>query len=159
MSATRQVVGLVLWLVLCLGAGAAGSAVTRPVIGSWYAGLSKPAFTPPPGVFGPVWSLLYLMMAFAAWLVWRRGGWAGAGVPLALFLVQLAFNAGWSALFFGLRAPGPAFAEIVALWGLIACTAWSFWRVAPAAGALLAPYLAWVTFAAALNFGVWRLNA
>jgi tryptophan-rich sensory protein len=159
MSATRQVIGLLLWVAVVIAAAAVGSAFTAPAIPAWYAGLRKPSFTPPSWIFGPVWSALYLMMAAAAWLVWRRGGWAAATAPLVLFLVQLAFNVGWSGLFFGLRQPGAAFAEIVVLWCLIAATLAALWRVSPAAGALLAPYLAWVSFAAALNFAVWRLNA
>ena len=159
MSATRQVIGLVLWVAVVFAAAAVGSALTAPAIPAWYAELRKPWFTPPSWVFGPVWSILYLMMAAAAWLVWRRGGWAAAKAPLALFLAQLVFNVAWSGLFFGLRLPGAAFADIVLLWCLIAATLAAFWRVSPAAGALLAPYLAWVNFAAALNFALWRLNA
>lgn len=127
--------------------------------GEWYATLRKPSWNPPAWVFGPVWTALYTMMAVAAWLVWRRGGWAAQRRPLALFLVQLALNAGWTPLFFGLKSPGLALAEIGLLWLAIVGTLIAFARVSRAAAWLLAPYLAWVSFAAALNFALWRLNA
>lgn len=158
MSTTRQVIGLVLWMAVCFAAAGIGSRLTAPAIADWYARLNKPAWTPPNSVFGPVWTVLYLMMAVSAWLVWRRSGWAGAGGALVLFVAQLAINAVWTALFFGLKLPGAAFADIVILWCLIVITAVTFWRLTAAAGALLVPYLAWVSFAAVLNFAVWRLN-
>jgi tryptophan-rich sensory protein len=158
MTTRREVVGLALWLALVFAAAAAGAAFTAPAIPTWYAGLRKPSLTPPNWVFGPVWTLLYVMMAVAAWLVWRRGGWVGARVALALFVVQLAFNVGWSALFFGLKLPGAAFAEIVILWLLILLTALRFRRHSAAGSLLLAPYLLWVSFAGWLNYQVWRLN-
>ena len=158
MTIARSAVGLLAAIALCLGAGALGSVFTTPAIPAWYAQLAKPAWTPPNRVFGPVWSLLYLMMAVAAWLVWRRGGAVPTALPLALFGLQLAFNVAWSALFFGLRMPGAAFAEILVLWGLILATLISFWRVSAPAGWLMLPYQAWVTFAAALNFAIWRMN-
>jgi tryptophan-rich sensory protein len=110
-------------------------------------------------VFAPVWSALYLLMGVAAWLVWRRGGFAGAPVALGLFVFQLALNALWSYLFFGAHQPGFAFAEIVLLWLVILATMIGFWRITAAAGALMLPYLCWVSFAAALNFAIWRLNS
>lgn len=122
---------------------------------SWYSGLAKPSWAPPGWIFGPVWTLLYAMMGIAAWGVWRRRGWS---VPLAQWLVQLALNAAWTPIFFGLRQPGWAFAEIVVLWLAIAATLVAFASVVRWSAWLLAPYLAWVTFAAALNFAIWRLN-
>ena len=157
MTTTRSIIGLAVALAVCFGAAALGGAFTSGAIPGWYAQLSKPAWTPPNQVFGPVWSALYLMMAVAAWLVWRRGG--AIALPLVLFGLQLAFNVAWSGLFFGLHRPGAAFADIIALWGLILATLLTFWRVSAPAGVLMAPYLAWVTFAAALNFSVWRLNS
>ena len=148
--------GLIGWLVACFGAAALGG-LFMP--GEWYAGLKKPSWNPPGWVFGPVWSALYAMMAVAAWLVWKRGGIAAQRGPLGLFLVQLALNAAWTPLFFGLHWPGVAFAEIVLLWLAIAATLAAFRRTSPAAAWLLAPYLAWVSFAAALNFALWRLNS
>jgi len=123
---------------------------------AWYAALAKPSWNPPPWVFPPVWTALYLAMGIAAWLVWRTGS---RGWPLALWSAQLVLNALWTPLFFGLHRPDLAFADIVVLWVLVAATVVAFWRVRPAAGALLAPYLAWITFAAALNAAIWRLNA
>jgi tryptophan-rich sensory protein len=123
--------------------------------GAWYAELAKPAWNPPAWVFGPAWTLLYTLMAVAAWLVWRRDGWRR---PLLLYCVQLALNAAWSPIFFGARQPGWALVVIVALWAAILLTLLSFRRVSKPAGWLFAPYLAWVTFATALNFALWRLN-
>ena len=118
---------------------------------------SRP-WNPPGWIFGPVWTALYAMMAVAAWLVWRHGGFASQRCPLGLFLVQLALNAVWTPLFFGLHSPGLAFAEIVLLWLAIVATLTAFGRVNRAAGWLLVPYLVWVSFAAILNFTLWRLN-
>jgi tryptophan-rich sensory protein len=158
MNKTRSVIRLLAWIVVSLGAGLIGSAFTTRSVSTWYVRLNKPPWTPPSGIFGPVWSLLYLLMGTAAWLVWRKGGFAGARAALALFCLQLIFNAAWSAIFFGARMPGPAFAEILVLWCLILATLAAFWRSVPLAGVLMTPYLAWVTFAAALNFAVWRMN-
>lgn len=143
------------WWLLCFGAAAVGS-LTPP--GEWYAQLRKPAWNPPNWIFGPVWSALYTMMAVAAWLVWRRGGFAAQRKALGWFLVQLVLNAAWSPLFFGLRNPALAFVEILLLWSAILVTMLACWKVHRGAGALLAPYLAWVSFAAFLNFTLWRLN-
>jgi tryptophan-rich sensory protein len=151
--------GLGIWMGVCFGAAFLGSAITTSVVPTWYAGLVKPSWTPPNWVFGPVWSALYLMMAVAVWLVWRWGGFAKAAIPLTLFLVQLALNAAWSILFFGLRLPGLAFAEIVILWFAILVTLIMFWRLSPIAGFLLVPYILWTTFAGALNLALWQLNA
>lgn len=151
----HRVAGLVLWVLAALAAGWIGSRFTP---GEWYAGLAKPSWNPPGSVFGPVWTVLYVLMGVAAWLVWRRGGFAGARVALSLFLVQLTLNALWSWLFFGLQNPPLAFVEILVLWCAILATLVSFWKVRPAAGALLVPYLGWVSFAAALNLQLWRLN-
>lgn len=152
----RQILALLGWMLLCFGAAAMG-AWFMP--GEWYALLKKPSWNPPAWVFGPVWTALYAMMAVAAWLVWRRGGFAAQRRPLALFLVQLVLNAAWTPLFFGLKQPGWAFTEIVLLWWAITATLIAFRRVSQAAAWLLAPYLAWVSFAAALNFTLWRLNS
>lgn len=154
-STARQTISLIGWLALCFAA--AGTAVFVSTDG-WYAGLQKPSWNPPAWVFGPAWSLLYVLMATAAWLVWREGGWKAQGRTLGLFLLQWLLNALWTPLFFGLHRPGLAFAEIVILWLAIAATLASFWRVRKVAGILLLPYLAWVSFAAALNFAIWRLN-
>ena len=128
-------------------------------MGDWYAALHKPSWNPPPWVFGPAWTFLYITMAVAAWLVWREGGWKAQRRALGLFIVQWFLNALWTPLFFGAHRPGVAFGEIVLLWLAIAATLVAFWRVKKAAGLLLVPYLAWVSFAAALNFTIWRLNS
>jgi len=159
MSMLRQAVGLGVSLVICFGAAGLGSALTTPSISGWYSALRKPSWTPPNWLFGPVWSALYLAMAIAAWLVWRRAGVSSAKIALTLFVLQLVLNVGWSAIFFTLHTPGFALAEIVLLWLLILATAASFWPVSQAAGWLMVPYLCWVGFAAALNYAVWRLNA
>lgn len=145
---------LVAWIALPFVAAAIGGRVTDP---AWYLTLERPAWAPPAWLFGPVWTALYFMMGLAAWLIWSRHGFAGAALPL--FLVQLVLNAAWSWIFFGLRRPDLAFAEIVLLWLLVLATLIAFWRRQRVAGLLLAPYLIWVTFAAALNFAIWRLNA
>jgi benzodiazapine receptor len=146
---------LVGWLALCFAASISAVFVST---NGWYADLAKPPWNPPAWVFDPAWTLLYVLMAVAAWLVWREGGWKVQRLPLGLFLLQWLLNALWTPLFFGLHRSGLAFAEIVLLWLVLAATLWSFWQVRKAAGFLLVPYLAWVTFAAALNFTIWRLN-
>jgi tryptophan-rich sensory protein len=156
MSPRRSVLGLVVALALSFGAAYIGS---RFPVDDWYAELSKPSWNPPNWLFGPVWSVLYLLMAIAAWLVWREGGLAGAAVPLGLFVVQLALNAAWSWIFFGRHELGLALIEILVLWAAIVATMIAFWRVRPLSGILLVPYLLWVTFAAFLNFTLWRLNS
>lgn len=153
---SRQTLALVGWLALCFAAY--GTAVFVSVDG-WYTSLLKPWWNPPAWVFGPVWTLLYAMMAVAAWLVWREGGWKEQGRVLGLFLLQWLLNALWTPLFFGMHRPGLAFAEIILLWLALAATLVSFWRVRKLAGVLLMPYLAWVSLAAALNFAIWRLNS
>lgn len=144
------------WIAACFAASAIG-AFFMP--GEWYAGLSKPAWNPPNWIFGPVWTALYLMMAVAAWRIWRLGGFGGQRRPLVLFFIQLALNAAWSPLFFGLKEPGLAFAEILVLWLAIVLTITAFRRADRLAAGLLVPYLAWVSFASVLNFTLWRMNA
>jgi len=151
----RELLGLAVSLALCFGAAWLGSQFTP---GEWYGRLVKPPWTPPNWLFAPVWSVLYAMMAVAAWLVWKQQGFKKACVPLVVFALQLVLNATWSWLFFGLHRPDLAFADIVLLWAAILATLVLFSRRNTAAGALIAPYLAWVTFAAALNFALWRLN-
>ena len=159
MTATRQLMALAVSLVICLGAAGIGSILTMPSIGTWYAALHKPQWNPPNWIFGPVWTFLYCCMAVAAWLVWRQGGFTAARVPLLLFAVQLALNVIWSGIFFRLRSPGAAFAEVVLLWILILATTIAFRPVSLTAAWLMAPYLAWVTFATVLNATIWRMNA
>lgn len=145
-------------VALCFGAAALGSAVTHPRIDGWYAALNKPSWRPPDWVFGPVWTVLYLTMAVAAWIVWRQKGWAGGRVPLTLFGIQLTLNAAWSWLFFGLCSPGLSFIDVILLWIAIAATIVAFWQRSVLAGLILIPYLVWVSFAAALNGSIWQMN-
>lgn len=158
-SAWHQIGWLIGFIVLCFAAAALGGMATSSSVGDWYQSLAKPEWTPPAWIFGPVWSMLFLMMAIAAWLVWRRNGWAAAKLPLGLFAIQLALNVGWSVIFFGLRSPGFAFVEILFLWLAIAFTTKSFWNHSRLAAALMAPYLAWSTFAAFLNLAIFRLDS
>jgi benzodiazapine receptor len=155
MSNQRSVLGAIVALVLTFGAAYVGS---RFPVDEWYSALAKPSWNPPNWLFGPVWSVLYLLMAISVWLVWRKEGLLGAIVPLIIFLLQLVLNAAWSWLFFGLHELGYAFVEIVALWVAIVVNIILFWRINPISGILLLPYLAWVTFASVLNYTIWRLN-
>jgi tryptophan-rich sensory protein len=153
----RQALGLVAWLALCVLTAFIG-AVASVEAPSFYGQLTQPDWAPPAWLFGPVWTTLYMMMAAAAWLVWRRGGFGARRMPLILFLLQLALNGLWSWLFFAWQMGGAAFADILVLCVLIAATITAFWRVSRLAALLLVPYLGWVSFAAVLNFTVWRLN-
>jgi tryptophan-rich sensory protein len=147
-----------MFIGICFAAAASGSAFTAGSVKTWYPGLLKPAGTPPPWVFGPVWSTLYLLMAAAAWLVWRQRGHEDVRLALALFMAQLILNGLWSFVFFGLRRPGAALVEIVFLLVAIAVTAMQFAEHSPLAFWLMTPYGAWVIYASYLNFGIWRLN-
>jgi len=153
----QQFTGLVGWLVATGIAAFAGSMASRRSE-DFYAQIEQPSWAPPSDVFGPVWTVLYILMAIAAWLVWRVGGFAHARTALTLFLVQLVVNALWSWLFFAWRMGGAAFVDILLMWVLVAATIAAFWRHSRLAAALLLPYLAWITFAGALNFTVWQLN-
>jgi len=158
MNELARWIGLVFFLAACLGAGSLGAIATTPEIEGWYQTLVKPSWNPPNYVFGPVWTVLYVMMAVAAWLVWKPGGFRLAAIPLALFAVQLGLNIAWSWIFFGMHQTGWAFVEILVLWLAIAATAVAMFRHSGIAAWLLLPYLGWVTFAAVLNFTIWRLN-
>jgi benzodiazapine receptor len=152
------------WLALvgfwaaAFAAAAIGGAATSTSVKEWYPTLAKPSWNPPAWIFGPVWTTLYLMMGLAAWRVWRRGPAPRARRGLKLFFAQLALNALWSLLFFGLRRPGVALAEILVLWICLALAQVEFWKTDRVAGWLWLPYLAWVTFAAGLNATIVALN-
>jgi tryptophan-rich sensory protein len=152
-----QVLGLAGWLAAAFAAAGIG-AVASIDAGSFYAQLSRPAWTPPASVFGPVWTVLYLLMGIAAWLVWRERGATQRIPALMLFAVQLGANALWSWLFFAWRNGAFAFAEVLLLLALIAATVVAFWRIRPLAAVLMLPYLAWVCFASALTWAVWQRN-
>jgi len=146
-------------ILVCLCAGVVGSIFTRAAIPTWYATLQKPSFTPPNWVFGPAWTILYLLMGIAAFLVWRKG-WDKREVRMGLitFLVQLVLNTLWSVAFFGLEAPLSGVIVIVGLWAVILFTILRFFKISAVAGWLLVPYILWVSFAAVLNISVWLLN-
>ncbi|HJU71532.1 MAG TPA: TspO/MBR family protein [Paucimonas sp.] len=152
-----QIIGLVAWLSASFIAAAIGSAASIQA-GPFYTQLVRPGWAPSPGVFGPVWTVLYALMGVAAWLVWRVGGVRAARIALGLFIMQLAVNALWSWLFFGWHLGALAFTDIILLWVLLVATVIAFWRIWPLAGALLIPYLLWVSFASFLNYSVWQLN-
>jgi translocator protein len=158
LSTSRQVVGLLGWLLLSFAAAAIG-AVASSDAGAFYGQLARPSWAPPGWLFAPVWTVLYLLMGTAAWLVWRVHGFKEAKTALTLFIIQLGANALWTWLFFVWRQGALAFAEILLLWCLIAATAILFRRLNAVAAALLLPYLAWVTFASALTFATWQLNS
>lgn len=151
----RSLTGLAFWLLASLAAGGFGA---RFEPGSWYVALQKPAWTPPSFVLAPVWTALYILMAGAAWLVWRQAGFKEARVALGLSLLQLILNGAWPWLFFGLHRPGLAAGEIVGLWLAVFLTILAFSRHSLTAGLLLVPYLLWLTIAVVLNVLIWQLN-
>lgn len=153
----RQALALVAALSITFLAATAGGIASVNAT-SFYAQLVKPSWAPPGWVFGPVWLVLYTLMAFAVWLAWRAVGFTQAKVAVLLFLVQLIANALWSWLFFAWRFGALALVDVIALWALLAATLAAFWRIQRLAAILLVPYLAWVTFAAALTRAVWHLN-
>ena len=146
-------------VVACVLLGAAGGLITAPQIETWYTTLNKPGFTPPNWLFGPVWTVLYAFQGLAAWLVWRAGlDDRRVRVALALFVAQFVLNVAWSPAFFGLESPILGLVVIVPLWFAIVATIGAAARVERRAAALLVPYLAWVSFATALNYAIWTLN-
>ena len=156
-STKAQVIGLVAWLALTFIAAAVGAMASIDAA-AFYGQLAKPSWAPPPGVFGPVWSALYLLMGVAAWLVWRERPAHTADGALGLYIVQLTANALWSWLFFKWHQGALAFGEVLLLLALVAATTAAFWRIRPLAGVLLLPYLAWVGVASALTWAVWQRN-
>lgn len=157
MTKSKQLIGLILWLMIAFAAGAIG-AVASVDSGTFYGQLARPPWAPPPWLFSPAWTILYILMGISAWLIWRVNGFRPARTALILFIIQLAANAIWTWIFFVWKQGGLSFYEILMLWALILGTIIAFWRVRPLAGILMIPYLAWVTFASALTFAMWRLN-
>ncbi len=151
-------IGLVFWLAICFAVAGIGGRWTSGEIAGWYRTLKRPTIAPPNWVFGPAWTLLYALMAVAAWRVWLAGPSPARTCALSLFAGQLALNLAWSWIFFSRHAIGAALVEIWVLWVAIGATMLSFSRLEPIAAWLMAPYLAWVTFAGALNAAFWRLN-
>jgi tryptophan-rich sensory protein len=150
------VAGLIFWLALCF---AAESSAVVCLPGRWYAHLNKAFWTPPSYLFGPVWTALYIVMAVAAWLVWRDGGFARNPVPLGLFLAQLALNSAWSFICFRVHNLPVSVLDMSLLWLTLLATTRAFWKTKPIAGWLMLPCALWVSFAASLNFALWWLNA
>ena len=149
----------IIFVVSALAVGAIGGFATASSVTTWYAGLNKPAFNPPNGVFAPVWTSLYLLMAASAWRVWRAGPAGGRRRgAIILYAVQLALNLAWSLIFFGLRRPDLALVEVALLLAAVVTTAILFWSRDRLAGVMMVPYAAWVGFASLLNFAIWRLN-
>jgi benzodiazapine receptor len=154
----RETWVLAAFVAACLGIGALGAVATASSVGTWYRDLNKPAFTPPAWVFGPVWTLLYVMIAVAGWRVWRVRDTGGRKAALTVYAAQLALNLAWSFVFFRARMIAAAFADIVLLLAAVVVSLGLFWRVDRLAGSLLVPYALWVAFATVLNFALWRLN-
>ena len=154
---TNDWLSLLAWIALVATAAATGTIASLDAA-DFYSRLRRPDWAPPSSVFGPVWTLLYIAMAIAAWLVWKVRDTTLARVGLSLFVAQLALNALWSWLFFAWHRGALAFADILVLCVLVGATVVVFWRVRPMAGALLVPYFVWLLFAAALNFAVWTRN-
>ncbi|MDD5626665.1 MAG: tryptophan-rich sensory protein [Patescibacteria group bacterium] len=155
---SKKIVQLIVSVVVCQGVGVLGSLFTMPAIPGWYASLVKPSFSPPNWVFAPAWTTLFLLMGIALYLVWQKGGGRERERALSIFFGQLMLNVLWSSLFFGLHSPQIAFLEILILWLSILATVIVFYRISRVAGLLLLPYILWVSFAAILNFSIWRLN-
>ncbi len=143
------------FLALCLAVGVAAGVVTAPAVAEWYPTLNKPSWTPPSWLFAPAWTVLYVMMAVAAWLVWKAGN---AKTALILFFAQLLLNFAWSVLFFGAHSPGLGLIDVAAMWLAIAATIFAFAFRSRLAAFLMVPYLCWVSFAAALNAAIFMLN-
>lgn len=159
MKTLSEVGKLIICLVVPLAVGFLGSMSTRSAIDTWFPALERPAFSPPDWVFAPVWTILYIMMGIAAFLVWRSGMQSRYVAPaLVAFAVQLGLNFLWPELFFGRRQLLLGLVDIIALWAMIVVTMVLFFKVSRVAGLLMIPYLAWVTFASVLNFELWRLN-
>jgi benzodiazapine receptor len=154
----KSVVKLIISIVICQLAGAVGAIFTSAAIPDWYAGLNKPSFNPPNWLFGPVWTLLYLLMGVAVYLVWGQKNSGGRNTALIFFAIQLGLNVLWSIIFFGLRSPAMALGEILVLALFIVLTIIKFFPISKVSAYLLIPYLLWVGFASILNFYIVKLN-
>jgi benzodiazapine receptor len=155
----RTVIAATIFAAICLLVGGIGGFFSASSVKTWYATLNRPAFSPPGWLFGPVWTMLYIMMGVAAGLVWRQGiATPAVKAAIAAFVIQLILNAIWSPLFFGLRSPLLGLVDIVPLWLAIVVTIILFWQVHKTAAILLVPYLLWVSFATLLNLRLWQLN-
>lgn len=150
-----KIIGLIVWILICFIPAIIGSQFGP---GEWYQTLTKPEWNPPNWIFGPVWTLLYLLMGISVWIIWKDYGLKTAAIPIGFFVAQLILNALWSWFFFGLENVGLAFIDIVVLWTFILITLIMFWKLNTWSGVLLVPYIAWVSFATVLNYNIWQLN-
>lgn len=155
---SKNIIALILFISICLVAEFIGSMLTFISVNDWYQTLTKPTWTPPNWLFGPVWTTLYILMGISAWLVWNQGGFQQNKTALSIFFIQLFFNVIWSGLFFGLQQLTMAFIDIVLLWILILTMIITFYKSHKIAGLINILYLLWVSYAGALNFQIWRLN-
>jgi tryptophan-rich sensory protein len=156
---SSDIVKLVASIIICQIAGIIGSFFTISSVNSWYAGINKPSFTPPSGVFGPVWITLFVIMGISLFLVWRRGLKVNyVKIALIIFGIHLVLNMLWSVMFFGLKSPLLGLIEILILWFAIILTVYFFWKVSKPAALLLIPYFLWVSFATFLMYSIWKLN-
>jgi translocator protein len=155
---SKPLLPLGLFLLLAFAAAAMGGLATATSVETWYPTLQKPSWNPPSWIFSPVWTLLYILMAVATWRAWRVGDALAARRTASLYSAQLTLNALWSILFFGMRRPDIALAEIIVLWAVLIVILVRFWSLDRIAAALWLPYVAWVSFAAILNGTIWSLN-
>lgn len=153
-----KIISLVISILIAQTAGLIGSFSTASSVRTWYVELSKPSWNPPSWLFGPVWITLYAMMGIAAHLIWQQRSIPGAKLALWIYVIQLALNALWSILFFGMKNPGLALIEIIILLVFILLTTFLFWKISPWAGILMLPYIGWVSFATFLNYTIFKLN-
>jgi len=153
----KKILQLLVSVLIAQLAGVIGSFFTVSSVGSWYLDINKPTWNPPGWIFGPVWITLYALMGIAAFMIWQSKNKHKRNA-LTFYSIQLVLNAIWSILFFGLRRPDLAFAEIILLLAMIIITTYYFWRINKKAAILMFPYIAWVSFASFLNFTIWQLN-
>ena len=150
---------IIISIIICEGVGFVAGIATSKSIGEWYQFLNKPSFNPPNWIFGPVWTILYLMMGISLFLIWKEGlDISGVKFAIIFFIIHLLINALWSFVFFRWHSPGFAFIVIIVLWLMILISIVLFNKINPTASLLLIPYLLWVSFASVLNFSIWKLN-
>jgi benzodiazapine receptor len=149
---------LVLALLITVGIGSLGGLFTYPEIASWYAGLQKPSFQPPNWLFGPVWTMLYILMGVSLYLIWKQPESELRNKALTVFAIQFTLNFCWSLIFFNQHQIGWALIEIIAMWICILLTIVQFGKLSTLSAWLLVPYISWVSFATILNAAIWKLN-
>jgi len=156
--AKSNLIKLVVCILFTVGLGGVSGVVTVHEIPNWYAGLLKPSFNPPNSLFGPVWTILYMLMGISAWLIWKQLPSSARNKALFLFLIQFILNFCWSLIFFGMHQLGWALIELILMWLAILLTIFRFGRFSSLASWLLVPYISWVSFAGLLNAAIWKLN-